>query len=198
MVIEHDGKSPPIPSRTGAGRRGLSGRVLSTEEIHLGSRVIEAPGVYSSGPAIIENGKVIQPRHEIRVLGGHRRTSGGRRLRRRDCGAGGGASGAEGDAVERYGCFGGLWTAGLVLIVLATHVKTAAGLNKCVRGIGDELLERLLKIKGGIVNQAARKAKSDERSGGDQVCDGRDAAGSGHRDPAAQLGHGTPSCRAAR
>ena len=46
-----------------------AGRVLFAEEIHLGSRVIEAPGVYRSGPAIIENGKVIQPRHEIKVLG---------------------------------------------------------------------------------------------------------------------------------
>jgi hypothetical protein len=57
--------------------------------------------------------------------------------------------------VERYGCFGGLWTAGLVLIVLATHVKSQSGLTKYVRGIGDEMLERLLKIKGGIINQAA-------------------------------------------
>jgi hypothetical protein len=59
--------------------------------------------------------------------------------------------------VERYGCFGGLWTAGQVLIVLATHVKTQTGLTKYVTGIGDELLERLLKVKGGIVNQAAGK-----------------------------------------
>jgi alkyl hydroperoxide reductase subunit AhpF len=43
--------------------------LLRAEEIHLGSRTIEAPNVYRSGPAIIENGKVIQPRHEIRVLG---------------------------------------------------------------------------------------------------------------------------------
>ena len=119
--------------------------------------MIEAPDVYRSGPAIIENGKVIQPRHEIRVLG--------------DTGVlvvGGGCAGViaalaaaragqKVTLVERYGCFGGLWTAGLVLIVLATHVKTPAGLNKCVRGIGDEMLERLLKIKGGIVNQAAGK-----------------------------------------
>ena len=134
-----------------------AGRILSAEEIHLGSRVIEAPDVYRRGPAIIENGKVIQPRHEIRVLG--------------DTGVlvvGGGCAGViaalaaaragqKVTIVERYGCFGGLWTAGLVLIVLATHVKTPAGLTKCVRGIGDEMLERLLNIKGGVVNQAPGK-----------------------------------------
>jgi ribulose 1,5-bisphosphate synthetase/thiazole synthase len=134
-----------------------SSGILSGEAIHLGSRVIEAPDVYRSGPAIIENGKVIQPRHEIRVLG--------------DTGvlvAGGGCAGViaalaaarageKVTIVERYGCFGGLWTAGLVLIVLATHIKMPAGLTKCVRGIGDEMLERLVKIKGGIVNQAPDK-----------------------------------------
>jgi ribulose 1,5-bisphosphate synthetase/thiazole synthase len=134
-----------------------AGAILRAEEIHKGSRVIEAPNVYRSGPAIIENGKVIQPRHEIRVLS--------------DTGVlvvGGGCAGViaalaaartgqKVTLVERYGCFGGLWTAGQVLIVLATHVKTQSGLTKCVRGIGDELLERLLKIKGGIINQAPGK-----------------------------------------
>jgi hypothetical protein len=130
-----------------------AGKILYAEQIHLGSRVIQAPEVYRSGPAIIENGKVIQPRHEIRVLG--------------DTGVlvvGGGCAGViaalaaartgqKVTIVERYGCFGGLWTAGLVLIVLATHVKTGSGLTKCVRGIGDEMMERLLKIRGGIVHQ---------------------------------------------
>lgn len=138
----------------------LGGAVLGAaresraQAIHLGSRVIEAPDVYRSGPAVIENGKVIQPRHEVPVLS--------------DTGVlvvGGGCAGVTAalaaaragqkvTLVERYGCFGGLWTAGLVLIVLATHVKTPSGLNKCVRGIGDEMLDRLLKIKGGIVDQA--------------------------------------------
>ncbi len=125
--------------------------------IHEGSRVIVAPNVYRKGPAIIENGKVVQPRHEIGVLG--------------DTGVlvvGGGCAGViaalaaaragqKVTLVERYGCFGGLWTAGLVLIVLATHVKTQSGLTRCVSGIGDELLQRLLKIKGGIINQAPGK-----------------------------------------
>lgn len=132
-------------------------QAFQEDKIHLGSRVIQAPNVYRSGPAIIENGKVIQPRHEIRVLS--------------DTGVlvvGGGCAGViaalaaaragqKVTLVERYGCFGGLWTAGLVLIVLATHVKTQSGLTKCVRGIGDEMLERLLKVKNGVVNQAPGK-----------------------------------------
>ena len=127
---------------------------LWAQGIHEGSRVITAPNVYRKGPAIIENGKIIQPRHEIGVLA--------------DTGVlvvGGGCAGVIAalaaaragqrvTLVERYGCFGGLWTAGQVLIVLATHVKTQAGLTRYVRGIGDELLERLLKIKGGIIDQA--------------------------------------------
>jgi hypothetical protein len=131
--------------------------LVGAEGIHLGSRVIEAPNVYRKGPAVVENGKIIQPRHEIPVLS--------------DTGVlvvGGGCAGViaalaaaragqKVTIVERYGCFGGLWTAGLVLIVLATHVKTQSGLTKYVTGIGDELLERLLKIKGGIVNQVAGK-----------------------------------------
>jgi len=131
--------------------------LLADESIHLGSKVVNLPDVYHGGPAIIENGKVIQPRHEIPVIS--------------DTGVlvvGGGSAGVAAalasartgqkvTLVERYGCFGGLWSAGMVLIVLATHVRTAQGLTKCVRGIGDELLERLTKIKGGIVNQAPGK-----------------------------------------
>ncbi len=130
---------------------------LKGEAIHLGSKVVQAPRINRGGPAVIENGKVIQPRHEIRVLS--------------DTGVlvvGGGCAGViaalaaaragqKATIVERYGCFGGLWTAGQVLIVLATHVKGPSGLTKCVRGIGDELLERHLKIKGGIINQAPGK-----------------------------------------
>ena len=141
------------------GSAAVSGRELlrADEPIHLGSKVVEAPEVYRNGPVIIENGKVIRPRHEISVIS--------------DTGVlvvGGGCAGVMAalaaartgqkvTLVERYGCFGGLWTAGLVLIVLATHVKTPQGLTKCVRGIGDELLERLLKVRNGIVNQAPGK-----------------------------------------
>ncbi len=134
-----------------------AGTVLKGEAIHLGSRVIQAPNVYQSGPAIIENGKVIQPRHEIKVLSntGVLVVGGGSAGVMAALAAA--RTGQKVTIVERYGCFGGLWTAGLVLIVLATHVKTSSGLTKCVRGIGDEMMERLTKIKGGIINQAPGK-----------------------------------------
>ncbi|MCX8037163.1 MAG: FAD-dependent oxidoreductase [Candidatus Sumerlaeia bacterium] len=59
--------------------------------------------------------------------------------------------------VERYGYFGGQWTGGLVLLVISTHAKANGGIVKVMRGIGDELLERLNKIPGGVINQAPGK-----------------------------------------
>jgi ribulose 1,5-bisphosphate synthetase/thiazole synthase len=56
--------------------------------------------------------------------------------------------------VERYGYFGGQWTGGLVLLVISTHAREDGRLVKVLRGIGDELLERLSKLDGAIVNQA--------------------------------------------
>ena len=54
--------------------------------------------------------------------------------------------------VERYGCFGGLWTAGLVLIVLSTHVSEASQRKKMVQGIGDEILARINGCTHGAIN----------------------------------------------
>lgn len=131
----------------------IGGSVIYADQIYEGSRVIESEPTYHGGPAIIVDGKVIRPRHEVPVIcetdvlvvgGGCAGVMAALAAAR---------TGAKVTLVERYGCFGGLWTAGLVLIVLATHVETKAGLEKCVRGIGDELLDRLLKIKGGIINQ---------------------------------------------
>ena len=131
----------------------LGGGIIRADQIYEGSKIVEADRVYRSGPAIIVDGKVIQPRHEVPVLcetdvlvvgGGCAGVMSALAAAR---------TGAKVTLVERYGCFGGLWTAGLVLIVLATHVETDQGLKKCIRGIGDELLDRLLKIKGGIINQ---------------------------------------------
>ena len=59
--------------------------------------------------------------------------------------------------VERYGYFGGQWTGGLVLLVISSHAKENGQLVKVLRGVGDELLERLTRIDGAIVNQAPGK-----------------------------------------
>ncbi|MHC4117912.1 MAG: FAD-dependent oxidoreductase [Planctomycetota bacterium] len=131
----------------------LAPSIIRADQIYKGSKIVEAERIYRSGPAIIVDGKIVQPRREIPVIcetdvlvvgGGCAGVMSALAAAR---------TGAKVTLVERYGCFGGLWTAGLVLIVLATHVDTEKGLRKCVRGIGDELLDRLLKIKGGIINQ---------------------------------------------
>lgn len=59
--------------------------------------------------------------------------------------------------VERYGYFGGQWTGGLVLLVISSHARENGQLVKVLRGVGDELLERLARIDGAVVNQSAGK-----------------------------------------
>ena len=65
-------------------------------------------------------------------------------------------AGAKTTIVERYGYFGGLWSGGLVLVVISTHVQENGQKTKVLRGIGDELLERLTKFKGAIINQTGK------------------------------------------
>jgi ribulose 1,5-bisphosphate synthetase/thiazole synthase len=52
--------------------------------------------------------------------------------------------------VERYNHFGGLWTGGLVLIVIGHMVK---GPKQVCMGIGEEMMRRLEKVEGGIMNR---------------------------------------------
>ncbi len=107
----------------------------------------------STHPAVLAGGRVTQPEralpilHETDVL-----IVGG--------GAAGFAAavaaaraGAKTTIVERYGFFGGQWTGGMVLLVMGTHAQVDGKLKKTLRGIGDELLERLARVPGGIVGQ---------------------------------------------
>ena len=55
-------------------------------------------------------------------------------------------AGAEVTLVERYGHFGGLWTGGLVLVVIGHIVK---GGKQVCQGIGEEMMRRLDKLDGG-------------------------------------------------
>lgn len=52
--------------------------------------------------------------------------------------------------VERYGHFGGLWTGGLVVLVLGHIVK---GNKQVCQGIGEEMMQRLEKLDRGVVNR---------------------------------------------
>lgn len=128
------------------------GRVFA-QPIHEGSKVVDQITDSTRGSAaFLENGKVIQPQREIPVF--------------RDTGVlvvGGGTAGVAAalaarragvnvTLVERYGCFGGLWTAGLVLIVLCTHAPVDGKRTKMVQGVGDEILARIDALRFGAVN----------------------------------------------
>jgi ribulose 1,5-bisphosphate synthetase/thiazole synthase len=108
-------------------------------------------------PARLVNGKVIQPERplpifaetDVLVVGGG------------PAGFAAAVSAARAGAktmlMERYGYFGGLWAGGIVLYVENTHIQENGEKIKVLRGIGDELLERLTKIEGAIINQAPGK-----------------------------------------
>ena len=108
-------------------------------------------------PAHIVDGKVIQPERplpifaetDVLVVGGG------------PAGFAAAVSAARAGAktmlMERYGYFGGLWSGGIVLVVISTHVKENGELVQVMRGVGGELCERLAKIDGAIVNHQPGK-----------------------------------------
>ena len=101
-------------------------------------------------PALIVRGEVIQPQRELPVLhrtdvlvvgGGPAGVVAALAARR---------AGAKVTLVERYGHFGGLWTGGLVLLVIGHFVT---GKKQVCQGIGEEMMRRLEKLDRGIVNR---------------------------------------------
>ncbi len=100
-------------------------------------------------PSLV-GGKVIQPQRELSVLhttdvlvvgGGSAGVAAAVAARR---------AGADVTLVERYGHFGGLWTGGLVLVVIGHIVK---GGKQVCQGIGEEMMRRLEKLDGGIIDR---------------------------------------------
>ncbi len=98
----------------------------------------------------LADGKVIQPRRELPVLhatdvlvvgGGPAGITAAIAAKR---------AGADVTVVERYGHFGGLWTGGLVLLVVGHIVK---GGKQVCQGIGEEMMRRLDKLDGAIVDR---------------------------------------------
>jgi ribulose 1,5-bisphosphate synthetase/thiazole synthase len=117
------------------------------------SSIIETHKVQSnrSGATIID-GKVIQPRRELPILdktdalvvgGGPAGIVAAIAAKR---------AGASVTLVERYGHFGGLWTGGLVLLVIGHIVK---GGKQVCQGIGEEIMRRLDKLDGAIIDRKA-------------------------------------------
>ena len=101
-------------------------------------------------PAAVVNGRVIQPERELPLLhqtdvlvvgGGPAGVVAALAAKR---------AGAKVTLVERYGHLGGLWTGGLVLLVIG-HI--VSGGKQVCQGIGEEMMRRLEKLEGGIVNR---------------------------------------------
>ena len=118
------------------------------------SRADAPKGVKVSGrnapPAVIVDGKVIQPQRQLPLLdqtdvlvvgAGPAGVVAALAAKR---------TGADVTLVERYGHFGGQWTGGLVLIVAGIHDKTN---QQVVQGIGEEILQRLDKLERGVINR---------------------------------------------
>jgi ribulose 1,5-bisphosphate synthetase/thiazole synthase len=59
-------------------------------------------------------------------------------------------AGSDVTLVERYGHFGGLWTGGLVLVILGHIIE---GNKQVCQGIGEEMMRRLDKMDGAIMNR---------------------------------------------
>ena len=101
--------------------------------------------------ATLVGGKVVQPRRELPVLhttdvlvvgGGSAGVCAAIAAKR---------TGAEVTIVERYGHFGGLWTGGLVVLVVGMYVQGESGRKQVTRGLGEEMLTRLDKLDPGVV-----------------------------------------------
>lgn len=100
--------------------------------------------------ATIVDGKVIQPQRELPILhqtdvlvvgGGSAGVVAAIAARR---------AGAQVTLVERYGHFGGLWTGGLVVLIIGHIVK---GGKQVCQGIGEEMMRRMDKLDGAIINR---------------------------------------------
>ncbi|MFA5263703.1 MAG: FAD-dependent oxidoreductase [Opitutaceae bacterium] len=130
-----------------ADERGSAPQNTLTPELKL----VSASGK-SLSPAILSNGKIIQPERtlemanetDVLVVGGGPAGFAAAVAAAR--------TGAKTTLVERYGYFGGLWTGGLVLMVISSHAKENGQLVQVVRGVGGELLDRLAKIDGGLID----------------------------------------------
>ena len=101
-------------------------------------------------PATLANEKVMQPARELSILrrtgvlvvgGGPAGTAAALSARR---------LGADVTLVERYGYLGGLATGGLVLAIFPLYDKSN---RQVILGIGEEMMQRLDKIKFGIIER---------------------------------------------
>lgn len=133
------GRPAAVPAESPGESSGFTSTILARNKVQD-----------SRFTARLREGKVIQPERELPVLrttevlvvgGGPAGVAAAIAARR---------AGAEVTLVERYGHFGGLWTGGLVLLVIGHIVQ--GGKQVCL-GIGEEMMQRLEKLDGGIINR---------------------------------------------
>lgn len=157
-ILSAAGFGPVLATRAVAGETGKKTEALPSEGTGWASVRKPIPTTPRDRyPAKLVGGKVIQPERplpviaetDVLVVGG---------------GAAGFAAavaaaraGVKTTIVERYGYFGGLWTGGLVLVVLETHAIMGGQTVQVLRGIGGELLERHAKVPGCIAYRDERR-----------------------------------------
>jgi len=157
-ILSAAGFGTVLATRTVAdevGKKGVSAKAVSSGWESVRKQIPVAPR--DRYPATLVGGRVIQPQRplpviqetDVLVVGG---------------GAAGFAAavsaaraGVKTTIVERYGYLGGLWTGGIVLIVLGTHAREGNELIWALRGIGGELLERHNRVTGAIIYRDSRK-----------------------------------------
>jgi ribulose 1,5-bisphosphate synthetase/thiazole synthase len=117
----------------------------------MAKRGPQAPGpAVTRYPALLADGKVMQPQRELKILhktevlvvgGGPAGTAAALSARRLH---------VDVTLVERYGYFGGLATGGLVLAIFPLY----DGNNRqVIKGIGEEMMQRLDALKFGIIER---------------------------------------------
>ena len=140
-------------SGVAAGLSSLRGGDAAAQDSGFQSSVVNSHEVQANraSPSFVD-GKIIQPSRELPVLhktdvlvvgGGPAGICAAVAARR---------TGADVTVVERYGHFGGLWTGGLVLLILGHIVK---GNKQVCQGLGEEMMRRLDKMDGAIVDRRA-------------------------------------------
>jgi glycine/D-amino acid oxidase-like deaminating enzyme len=112
---------------------------------------LRQPSTQDGPSAYIEGGKVLQPARELPVfhtadvvvVGGGAAGFGAAVAAAR--------TGAKVALVERYGSLGGLWTNGMVLIVIGTGARENGEFKLVTRGLCEEFLKRLEKMGEGAI-----------------------------------------------
>ena len=124
------------------------GAIGDPDNVWFGQRIYPLPNTIEDGPSCFErDGKIYQPAREIPVFhktdvvvvgGGPAGFAAAVAASR---------NGAKVALVERYGSLGGLFTNGMVLIMLATSRKEESGRWSIVtKGICEEFMDRALKL----------------------------------------------------